>query len=85
MLSLTVYQLTTIGGVDAVRREEFNRFNLGHIGLRLALIRINRAFRGSADRKLEALDIAVAKLNGPHDRVDATQRLYRAAEGNDVA
>src|SRR3990172_4335148 len=79
-----VQQLAAIRLVDAVGREKLDRIELGDIGLGLAVVRLDRAFRRGTDRELEALDVAVAELDGPHDRVGATQRLHRAAEGDDV-
>src|SRR5205807_2381853 len=41
---------------------------------RLAQRRVDRTPGGGADRVLEPLDLAVAELDGPHDRVGAPQR-----------
>src|SRR3989338_6871229 len=56
----------------------------GHFGHRLVAVGIDRAFRGGADREFEALDVAVAELDGPHDGVGAAQRLHRAAQRHNV-
>src|SRR5512139_477075 len=50
----------------------------------LAAEGIDRAFGRGADRELEALQRAVAELDGPHDRVGAAQRLHHAAQRHDV-
>src|SRR5205814_4452764 len=42
--------------------------------VRLAQRRVDRASGGGADRVLEPLDLTVAVLDGPHDRVGAPQR-----------
>ena len=55
-------QLGGVAGAVAVNlHEEAVRLDLGDIGLRLAGVGLDGAFRGGADRELEALHGAVAE------------------------
>src|SRR5690606_31700992 len=51
---------------------------------RLAGVRLDGTFRRGADREFEALQSAVAELDGPHDGVGTTQRLHGTAQRDDV-
>src|SRR5512139_534712 len=64
--------------------EETGCRDVGEAGGGLAAEGIDRAFGRGADRELEALQRAVAELDGPHDGVGTTQRLHHAAQRHDV-
>src|SRR5208282_3359256 len=52
--------------------------------LRLVGIRVDRADRGRSHWKLEAFDLAVAELDGPHDCGVGTHGNHRSAHRNPV-
>ena len=65
--------------------EEARLLDLVHVGLRLAAVRIDGTVRRCTNRVLEALQGAVAELDGPHNGVRTTQRLHGTAQRHDVS
>src|SRR4030067_685480 len=83
-----ILRLTPLSALAAaahhVLREGARFGDIGHFRGGLAVVRLDRAFGRGTDGELEALQGAVAELDGPHDRVGTTQGLHRAAERHDV-